>query len=127
MTGARRVAIVPVDICCNHPDNGLFIGRAPSIHVGDIRLGCRTWDWSPKFTEGNGWIRIGGMKITCLGSKYGVGNWCWNRYACDGAEVERLINWSRFRKWFDIEEADEEIFNDFKAGKPLRIYGATKL
>lgn len=108
-----------IKICCNDPDNGLFDGKASAIHIGSLRLACRFLDWSPKLTEGDVFIRIGGKKLRCYGSRYGVGNWCWNAYGCDDADVEALVNWPKFRKWFDVEEASPRVFDAYRAGRKL--------
>lgn len=108
-----------IEIYCNNPDNGLFDGKASAIHIGSLRLACRFWDWSPKLVEGDGFIRLGGKKLRCSGSVYGVGNWCWNAYRCDAADVEALVNWAKFRKWFDVEEAPARVFDAYRAGRKL--------
>ncbi len=110
-----------VDIACNDPDNGVFDGRARAVHVGSTEFWCKFGDWAPKLTEGDGWIRIGGLKLQCQGSKYGVGNWCWNGYYLQPSEVERLVNWPKFRAWFDVDQASSGVFERYKAGKPLRL------
>ena len=118
MPEPRRVFL---EICCNDPDNGLFVGRAAAIEIGNrISFECRYIDWSPKLTEGDGFIRIGGRKLQCFQSREWYGNWCWNVYLCRSDEVEALVNWPKFRKWFDISEAHPRVFDAYKAGKPLR-------
>lgn len=110
-----------LDIACNDPYTGLFDGKAHAVHVGEVEFSRSYFDWSPRFTEGDGWIRVGGKKLRCRASTYGVGNWCWNAYWCDDADVEALLNWVKFRKWFDIEAGPCRVFNAYKAGKRLKL------
>lgn len=112
---------IRVDIACNHPDNGLFVGVAQAIHIGEYEFQSRAWDWAPKLTEGNGWIRIGGKSLRCSGSRYGVGNWCWTAFYCDRRHVESLMNWQRFRRWYSLDAAPIEYFGKWEAGEPLRL------
>ena len=110
---------IRVDLACNDPNSGLPSGRVNAVMIGNVEFYSNTLDWGPKLTEGDGWIRIGGMKLGCAGSKYGVGNWCWTRFWLNKPDVERLVNWAKFRKWFDIEQAAVGVFERYKAGKPL--------
>ena len=110
-----------IDIACNDPDNGLFDGVARALHIGPVEFSSRAWDWAPRLTEGDGWIRIGGKKLRCKGSTYGVGNWCWNAYFCERDDVEALLNWSKFRKWFDMEAGTVSLYAKWEKGEPLRF------
>lgn len=110
-----------IDIACNDPDNGLFDGVARAIHIGPVEFSSRAWDWAPKLTEGDGWIRIGGKKLKCSGSTYGVGNWCWNAYFCERDDVEALLNWPKFRKWFSMDAGTVGLYNKWESGEPLRF------
>ena len=110
-----------IDIACNDPDNGLFDGVARALHIGPVEFSSRAWAWAPRLTEGDGWIRIGGKKLRCKGSTYGVGNWCWNAYFCERDDVEALLNWSKFRTWFDMEAGTVSLYAKWEKGEPLRF------
>jgi len=116
---------VRIEIACNNPDNGLFDGVARAIHIGPVELSSNTWDWAPRLTEGDGWIRIGGKKLRCSGSTYGVVNWCWKAYFWERDDVEALLNWPRFRKWFSVDTGTESLYGKWKTGEPLRFKRAT--
>lgn len=108
-------------VCCNDWRNGIFTGKVSAIEVASLNLECRFLDWQPRITEGDGFIRIGGRKLRCSGSKYGIGNWCWNGYKCDAEDVLALLNWPKFRTWFDLTEAPEKVFDAYRAGRNLRL------
>lgn len=110
-----------LDIACNNPDNGAFDGVARMIHIGPVEFGCRFLHWAPRLTEGDGWIRIGGKKLRCKGSTYGVGNWCWNAYFCERDDVEALLNWAKFRKWFNMDAGTVSLYAKWEKGEPLRF------
>jgi hypothetical protein len=117
-----------IAVCCNNPDNGLPDGHVPFIRIGEISFACRYGDWSPRFTEGyvkgSRFIRIGGRKLCTQGQSWSVGNWCWNAYRCHPEDVEALVNWEKFRKWFDVEEAPQKLFEAYKAGRALKLVKA---
>ena len=37
------------------------------------------------------------------------------------SRYESLVNWPKFRKWFDIEQGPERIFDKYRAGKLLKL------
>lgn len=110
-----------VHVCCNDWKNGAFTGKVSSIEIGSTTLECRFSNWEPRITEGADFIRIGGKKLRCSGATYSVGNWCWNAYRCHDADVLALINWPKFRKWFQMTEAPERVADAYNNGKPLRL------
>jgi hypothetical protein len=109
-----------LQLCCNDPDNGNFTGRVSAVEAHGLKLASRTWDWGPKLTVGDGFIRIGGMKLRGGLAKSSYGNWCWNAYRVESDDLMKLINWPKFREWFDVEEAPERVFTAYRAGRRLK-------
>lgn len=92
MIGVPRVRL---DVCCNDPDNGLFAHCAEGLQVTtwdgeDIEFECSTFR-SPRFTEGDGRIRIARRWWPYLRSEDWYGNWCWNAYWLEPAVVVALL------------------------------------
>lgn len=112
---------IRLELACNDPDNGVFAGMVYAVQVCDLELRSKALDWGPRLTVGDGYIRIGGMKLRCTGSKDWYGNWCWNAYYCDVPDVERLLNWEKFRKWFDVEQSPTAVYDKYRGGLPLRF------
>lgn len=79
-----------LDIACNDPDNGCFIGRAPWLQIGSIEFEARRSE--PKIVElASGDIRLAGKTWPVSRSKEWYGNWCWNRYLIsDGTQTPQL-------------------------------------
>lgn len=117
---------VPVHLCCNDPDNGNFSGRVWSLQVGfNMEFESRTWiswkqgPWGPamRYIWGDRKrVVIAGRHFPITFHKEWYGNWCWDLVHMPGAAVVELLNWPKFRKWFDITEGETRLFNWWKAG-----------
>ena len=70
---------MPLDVCCNKPDNGLFDERAAGLSILDLELDPLGWP-APRFVEIDVGIRLSGKVWPVTRSKGWYGNWCWNRY-----------------------------------------------
>lgn len=109
-----------VDICCNDPDNGLFAGRAVQIQCGVdfIELEALRYP-EPKLVETETAIRLAGKTWPILGSKYGIGNWCWNGYWFRTDVAVDFFVWLHSRKLYDLTCGEERLFNLWRLQKPL--------
>lgn len=86
-----------VDFACN--DDGRFAGRvwAASIHGNDLELD--PWGHGVKFTEVGRDIRIHRRTFRTVGSTFGGGYWCWNRYYFRRQEYRRLVRTMASNGW----------------------------
>lgn len=106
-------------VCCNHPDNGLFTGRAMALNIVNMEFQANDWARGVAFREAPDGrnIRIAGKDWPILRSKEGVGNWCWNAYELGIAtpnspqRVAEFLIWLRRRELFAIEAAPTVIWN----------------
>lgn len=112
-------------LCCNDPHNGSPTGRVTAIEVqtkdSSLELESRFWDWGPKLFHGDGFIRIGGKKVRITSYRTWAGNWCWDAVRANSEDVVSLLNWPKFRKWFDVTEGPERLFNMYREGKPFSL------
>lgn len=105
-----------ISIACNHPDNGLFIGRCDAIHYGndqDMELQHASWGARGGVAVrylGDGRIRICRRVFTFERDKEWFGNWCWNALWMTHAEARRLLRYLR------------EMGNWHCEGGPMRLY-----
>lgn len=116
----RRNAVM-VDICCNDPDNGLFAGRAEMISIGRndfIELEARPY-LAPRMSELPGAIKLSRRKWPIIGSKYGVGNWCWNGYWMEIPTVVDLLCYLHERKLFSFACGEDRLCNIWHNDKPF--------
>lgn len=94
--------MITVSFACNDPDNGLPLGRACSIQIGDsefehpdggllgdgciLRCGDRSFKISRRTFPCNGWI-----------SWYG--NWCWDATRMSEKDAVELVSYVRQLGW----------------------------
>ena len=114
-----------VDIACNDGDNGLFAGVADQISIGDAEFEPAHYGASPTFRELDGAVRLSGKVWTIESSKYGVGNWCWNRYLLARPEITprwylvEFVTWLRKRKIFRCTTAESEFYEWFNGSAEI--------
>lgn len=122
---------VTVMLCCNDPRNGLFTGHLSAIEVGP-NMKFQTpgiWDehsgprlrylWEPgRFTD-NARIAISGRYFPVVHHRSWFGNWCWDAVNMRGSTVLTLLNWMRGKPWFDLEEAETRLWNQWEAAHPF--------
>src|SRR5262245_32405026 len=121
--------LIRVLLCCNDPDNGQCDGRLSAVEIGpNMAFDARQWV-GPRFAWiGANRFRIAGKQFAFVNYKNWYGNWCWDGVTMRGSEVLRLLNWPRFRVFFDVGEGEERLFNWFRAERPwtdhdLRLIG----
>jgi hypothetical protein len=119
--------LIPIHLCCNDPRNGNFSEQLAGFEIGDnMKFECRYGDWEPRLryvvdpNPGRALIRA----IALAGKHFPVtdyhpwyGNWCWDAFKMEGRYVLELLNWPRLRKWFDISEAEQRLFNWWQVGE----------
>lgn len=115
---------IAIDIACNSAEDGMFDYKAEAVHV--LGMHFDAIGYVPKFRDDINFIALGGMKFKCFGGrKLHCGNWAWNRYRIDLKDVERLLNWSKFRKWFALTgayPAHEDICHAYNYGLPIKLH-----
>jgi hypothetical protein len=94
--------LISVMLCCND-EQGRMSGRLWACHTDEIELASQYADWGPKLVFLEGAVRIGGKRFTHHGRGSWVGNIFWEAVSMEMEEFCRLLNWPRFRRWFDIE------------------------
>lgn len=108
-------------VCCNDPDNGLFLGRATSLHLSgsdDIELEALR-DPGPCFVELGDAIRLAGKRWPISSGKDWVGNWCWNAYALAAADttprwkLTEFLIWLRGRYLYQMTLGPSDLFDWF--------------
>lgn len=110
---------VRIDFACNDPDTGLFTGRVEAIHLPDGMLELESWGRPRTLAELEGAIRLSGKVWQVLGSRYGVGNWCWNGYWMEPHTAARFLAWLHGRQLFDCTSGWEPLFTLWKWKEPL--------
>ena len=114
--------MIYLDVCCNHPDNGLFEGRAHGLQIGDAELEPSRYGRPPTFAIEADHIRLAGKRWRFESSKDWVGNWCWNRYLLARREITPrwylvdFVTWLRGRGLFRCTTAPSEFFEWFNDG-----------
>ena len=104
--------MIGVDFACNDPDNGLFAGRIEQIQVGSEFLELTARREPVRLVEvDDSTLRIAGRHWAYDRAKYGVGNWCWNRYWMRLDDAAALIAWLHKRRFFHCDMGEERIFN----------------
>lgn len=120
-----------LDVACNDGDNGLFAGRAEMLSIGDAEFEQAFCGRSPAFAELDGAVRLSGKRWRVIGSKYGVGNWCWNRYLLGRPEITlrwylvEFVTWLRARRLYRCtcgESAFCEWFNGDAEVAPAEVH-----
>lgn len=123
---------IQVDLYCNQPRNGRFAGHVWALKVGpNMEFESKFLYWGPKLRfldRSSGGIAIAGKHFPITHHNSWVGNWCWEAVRMEGRYVLELLNWPRFRRWFDLEEAEVRLFNYWRAGgtwkdSDLRLLG----
>jgi len=90
-----------ISIACNHPDNGLFMGRFDAMHYGDdqdMEIASRFWGSRAGMGVrylGDGKIRISHGVFEYEREKEWFGNWCWNGLWMERGEARRLLRYIR--------------------------------
>lgn len=108
---------IDVMLCCNNPDNGIFDGKLRALEIGpNMSFYAIQWEGRRIALLDNA-IRISGKRFPVNGFREWVGNWCWDCVTMRGSTVLELLNWPRFRKFFEVDEAETRLFNWFKAGR----------
>jgi hypothetical protein len=121
-----RNGLVMVDIACNDPDSGDFAGRAEMLSIGSDLLELEVIRAiAPKFTEINEPEKPRCKVMFCrrifpiFGSKYGVGNWCWNGYWFKIDDVVDMLAWLHQKRWYNCGVAEERIYNLWHRDEPF--------
>jgi hypothetical protein len=119
---SRAAAIAParlrLDVCCNDPDNGLFVGRADGLQLTTwddalIELETRYWECGPRFTEKSGTIRIARRTWPILAAKEWYGNWCWNAYWLAPTTLLDLLSTVKKARQFHCTNAPTQLYENW--------------
>ena len=105
-----------LDVACNDPDNGLFSGTAQMMQIEtwdketvELECFCRP----PRFTEGDGWIRIHRLKWPIVRSKEWMGNWCWNAYWLQPFTLIGLLHAAHKAGFFRCVSGPSHLFDNW--------------
>lgn len=114
---------VPIEVmlCCNNPNNGCFAGRLYAIEIGP-NMTFSGVGYSDRDCMRMRWltdkVALGGRHFEVSNHKEWVGNWCWDRVHMPGEDVLKLLNWPRFRRFFELAEAEVRLSNWWHAKQP---------
>ena len=123
--------IIPLDVCCNDPANGLFDHCAPWLSILDLEL-CAKRDPAPRFVELSGGFRLSGKVWKIDWSKEWHGNWCWNRYRLyhprtpGGWLMVDFLTWLKKRGLYTPDAGPTELFEWFSGERnssPADVHG----
>ena len=123
--------LIPLDVCCNNPDNGLFDECAAGLSILDMEFDPRAWS-APRFIELDDGIRLSGKNWPVAGSKDWYGNWCWNRYWIGDARrapgwwMTDFLIWLKRRELFTCVAGPPELFEWFngeREASPAEVHG----
>lgn len=85
---------VRVGFACNDGDNGLFTGKVEAISISrggeSLDLELQKGRASP-LRVSDDFILIFRLKFETFGSKFWVGNWCWDEYVLALPDAARLL------------------------------------
>lgn len=111
---------IRVDVACNDPDNGVFLGRAPMVQIGICEFEGQWWnvERSPRFVVVGDTIRWSGKLWPYSRYKYGLGNWCWDAFWMPAPTAADLVNWFRGRRLYDISTGLGLVFDWYKSDAP---------
>ena len=91
-----------IDFACNDPDNGLFAGAVGEAMVGDNEIQCptvRPVAFSIVQRGERRAIRIHRSLFEIKAERKWFGNWCWNRFWLEEAEMQKLLCLLRDKGW----------------------------
>ena len=117
---------IHIMLCCNDYHNGAFLGYAESIEVGDITMvdGRVTVGYEEKKlkdsgpAEGDATLRIGRLRVPCLGYQTWVGNWCWDCAFVRAVHVQRILNYL-IKRGFHCEQGPCALFDKINARQDI--------
>lgn len=113
---------VPVELACNHWQNGHFQGWCESIEIDvDDWDGLRLTGPRLRVKEGKKRIQVGRQLYPYRGSREWYGNWCWNAYGFTARGAADLLNQLKARGW-TCESGDSGWFEKFNAGDVFSAY-----
>lgn len=89
---------IRIDVACNDPDNGNFIGK---FHMLQVTAGDDDMEFEGPlyqsdgitFSVKDGRARFGRIRVPILQSKDWVGNWCWNSVWVRWPDALKVINY----------------------------------
>ena len=102
-----------LDVACNNPDNGIFMGVAPQLQIGWAEFEAK--GNYPRFVETKKGFRLAGKNFADFGSDDWVGNWCWNRYKLKVNELIRFVKWLRGRELYQCVLSSDEFSSWFES------------
>lgn len=116
---------VYVDLCVNHPDNGVHTGYVDAIrmhargsfdalvYLNGGRLRCRRSPDGKQIKIGREWY-----PITVYAAW--VGNWCWDSTGFKTEDAVRLLGYLQKHGWL-CEEGVSDLFDKWRAGQPITV------
>ena len=87
-----------VGICCNHPDNGEFVGRLCAVDYRGIELVTPGRECAITAVS-DGVVRISRRQFRYRQWRVWTGNWCWDALLMSGDESVRLVRYLKSLRW----------------------------
>jgi hypothetical protein len=109
-----------VDVACNNPDNGIFVGK---FHMMSVRAGADDLDFEGPWSQYDGvtflamekFARIGRIRVPIHAYKQWYGNWCWDSIAVSWPDMLKIVNYlgnNRKRGWH-MTNGPDDLFTAF--------------
>lgn len=107
-----------IDLACNDPDNGNFLGEVHAVDICSGALECdgRIFARPLKLVVLDDAIRLSGKRWPVKDSRDWIGNWCWNYYAMLPVTVVAFAMWLKKRNLFSGWEGSCDLV-DWMEGK----------
>lgn len=131
-----KLDLVSISLCCNNPDNGMFVEQIYRIEIGRDILTLESnnfpasgprlnYDFKNDGAYGSvrgfgadpvtGRIKVSRRWFPVWGYKYGWGNWCWDLVLMTTDTTIDLLNYLKELKAFQIDSGETRWCNYFEA------------
>lgn len=118
--------VMAVDMACNDPDNGDFVGRVCQISLSDGRPDLTAKAWTimsyrgcPKLREEPNTLMLSGKSWPFIRRQSWHGNWCWDRYVMETSNVTEFLKWLHARDLFVCEGGWSDLYDAWNTSGPL--------
>jgi hypothetical protein len=121
--------LIRIDMACNNPDNGNFVGRVCQIQLpnGALELTAKAWNITsftgcPKLDESSSKVVLSGKAWPIVRSKEWFGNWCWNAYWFESREALNFLVWLHGRSLFRCEGGWSDLCDVWAKPLPIALH-----
>lgn len=123
----RQLQIIPVDICCNDGNNGMFLGECIALYFNECLLSTNTVkrDGTPigvpvKFIDKN-IMKIGRVKVIYLKRQTSGASWACDTILMQKEALARILNHLMKRGDWYFDEADTALFDKWERRDEIKV------